>query len=264
MNKPQDTRVQHADRSEALRRLTGSLVHDLNNWLTVILGHCELVLGKMSPSDPMRNNILHMKSAVASAESLAERLLALGSENYKTPQSIDLNLTVKRVGKLLRRVLRENIDVIIRLDALPQLVKVVPAEMEHALLNLALNARDAMPNGGRLIFETSSLHIDDRNTDSYGSAPPGRYAVLTVSDTGHGMDANTLGHVFDEFFTTKPPGRGTGLGLYTVQDFVRHSGGFVRAQSEPGKGATFHLAFPVAGESNAPLAEMSSTTLAAG
>lgn len=249
--------VKHAHRSEALGKLAGGLVHDLNNWLTVILGHCELALAKVSPSDPMRSNIVHIKSAVASAESLTERLLALGSEKHKSPQLIDLNLAVTRVAKMLRRVLRENIDVIVRLDALPQLVKVLPAQLEHALLNLALNARDAMPDGGKLILETSSIEFDERSPELPFSAPPGRYIRLTVSDTGHGMDAVTLGHVFDEFFTTKPPGRGTGLGLCTVQDFVRQSGGFIRAQSEPGQGATFHLAFPAAGDPNLRLPEIS-------
>ncbi len=249
--------AKHAHRSEALGRLAGGLVHDLNNWLTVILGHCELVLGKMSPSDPMRSNIVHIKSAVASAESLTERLLALGSERDKVPQIIDLNLTVARVGKMLRRVLRENIDVIIRLDSLPKLVKALPAQMEHALLNLALNARDAMPDGGKLIFETSALEIDESNAVLYPGGTGGKYALLTVSDTGSGMDAKTLAHVFDEFFTTKPPGRGTGLGLCTVQDFVRQSGGFIRAHSEPGHGASFRLAFPVPSEDAVPLAEIS-------
>jgi two-component system, cell cycle sensor histidine kinase and response regulator CckA len=253
--------AKHAHRSEALGRLAGGLVHDLNNWLAVILGHCELVLGKMSPGDPMRSNVVHIKSAVASAESLTERLLAIGSERSSPPQIIDLNLTVARVGKMLRRVLRENIDVVVRLDSAPKLVKVLPAQMEHALLNLALNSRDAMPDGGKLALATSKLEIDETNAALYPGAADGTYALLTVSDTGSGMDANTLAHVFDEFFTTKPPGRGTGLGLCSVQDFVRQSGGFIRAESEPGKGATFRIVFPASGEhadasAAAPLAHL--------
>ncbi len=240
--------AKHAHRSEALGTLAGGLVHDLNNWLTVILGHCELVLAKVSPGDPMRSNIAHIKSAVASAESLTERLLALGSARGKVPQMIDLNLTVARVGKMLRRVLRENIDVIVRLDCIPKLVKVPPAQMEHALLNLALNARDAMPDGGKLVLETSALQIDGTNAALYPGTRRGTYSLLTVSDTGSGMDANTLAHVFDEFFTTKPPGRGTGLGLCSVQEFVRQSGGFIRAKSEPGAGAAFHIVFPAPDE----------------
>ncbi|MGH9715941.1 MAG: ATP-binding protein [Candidatus Acidiferrales bacterium] len=248
--------AKHAFRNDALGRLAGGVVHDLNNWLTVILGHCEIVLGKISPGDPMRGNIGHIKSAVASAESLIERLLAVGGEMDKAPQIIDLNLTVARVGKMLRRVLGENIEVNVRLDALPKLVKVFPAQMEHALLNLALNARDAMPHGGKLIFETSSLDIDELNSPILSGMPIGGYALLTVSDTGTGMDAKTLAHVFDQLFTTKPPGRGTGLGLCTVQDFVRESGGFIRAQSEPGKGTAFRLAFPVPSESSVPRSEV--------
>lgn len=247
-NKRLRKQARHAHRSEALGRLAGGLVHDLNNWLTVIVGHCELALSKTSPSDPLRSNIVHIKSAVASAESLIERLLAIGDEKDEPPQIIDLNLAAARVGKMLRRVLRENIDVIVRLDPLPRLVKVVSAQLEHALLNLALNARDAMPDGGKLIFETSSFEIESRDALLFPGAPAGSYALLTVTDTGSGMDAQTLGHVFDAFFTTKPPGRGTGLGLCTVQDFVRQSGGFIRAQSELGKGATFRLAFPLPGE----------------
>jgi two-component system cell cycle sensor histidine kinase/response regulator CckA len=229
---------------ETLGRLAGGLVHDLNNWLTVMLGHCELVLAKMSPADPMRTNIIQIKSAVGSAESLAAQLLALGRERDKAPQFIDLNLAVARIAKMLRRVLNENIDLVVRVDAFPKLVKVFPGQMEQALLNLALNARDAMPNGGKLTVETSGLTVSDQNAMLHPGVAPGDYVILTVSDTGTGMDAETLGHVFDPFFTTKLPGGGTGLGLCTVQDFVRHSGGFIRVQSEPGRGASFRLGFP--------------------
>jgi len=236
--------AKQAHRSEALGRLASGLAHDLNNWLTVILGHCELAVGKMSRGDAVRGHIVHIKSAVASAESLTERLLAIGSERGKAPQVIDLNLTVARVGKMLRRVLRENIEVIVRVHPAPQLVRVVPAQMDHALLNLALNARDAMPEGGELIIETSTAEMDEGDAALYGAMPTGRYALLTVTDTGAGMDADTLAHAFDEFFTTKPAGRGTGLGLSSVHEFVRKNGGFIRAESEPGKGTSFRVAFP--------------------
>jgi two-component system cell cycle sensor histidine kinase/response regulator CckA len=240
--------------SEMLGRLAGGLVHDLNNWLTVMLGHCELVLAKMSPADPMRTNIVQIKSAVASAESLAAQLLALGREKDKEPQVVDLNFAVARIAKMLRRVLREHTELIVRLDALPKLVKVFPAQMEQALLNLALNARDAMPNGGKLTIETSGLKVDDQSALHHPGVTPGDYVILAVSDTGIGMDAETLGHVFDPFFTTKLPSGGTGLGLCTVQDFVRHSGGFIRVQSEPGRGASFRLGFP-ASRGSAPSPE---------
>lgn len=238
----------HPHLAETLGRLAGGLVHDLNNWLTVMLGHCELALAKMSPGDPMRTNIVQIKNAVGSAESLAGQLLALGREKDKAAQVIDLNLAVARIAKVLRRVLGEKIDLVVRLDACPRLVKVFPAQMEQALLNLGLNARDAMPNGGRLTVETSAIKIDERNEMLHLGVAHGSCALLTVSDTGFGMNAETLAHVFDPFFTTKLPGGGTGLGLCTVQDFVRQSGGFIRVHSEPGEGATFRLGFPDLGE----------------
>ncbi|MGH9740687.1 MAG: ATP-binding protein [Candidatus Acidiferrales bacterium] len=235
---------QRARRTEMLGKLAGGLVHDFNNWLTVMLGHCDLILGKISPSDPITSNISQIKSAIASAESLVTQLLSIGREGHSKPQVIDLNLTVASIGKMLQRVLRSNVELIVRLDPLPKLVKVFPLQVEQALLNLALNSRDAMPNGGALVVETTALEVDARNAALHPGVSPGRYVMLTVSDTGIGMDAETLAHIFDPFFSTKTPGNGTGLGLSTVHDFARQSGGFVRVHSERNQGATFRLGFP--------------------
>jgi PAS domain S-box-containing protein len=233
-----------ARRTETLGRLASGLAHDFNNWLTVMLGHCDLVLAKISPSDPVAGNIGHIKSAIASAESLVAQLLSIGREKNHKPQVIDLNLTVARVGKILRRVFHNNLDFIVRLDALPRLVKVYPVQLEQALLNLALNARDAMPGGGTLVIESGGLELGDESAATCPGVAPGSYSMLTVTDTGVGMDAHTAAHIFDPFFSTKEPGKGTGLGLYTVHDFVRQSGGFIIVQSEPNRGTTFRIGFP--------------------
>jgi two-component system cell cycle sensor histidine kinase/response regulator CckA len=233
----------HAQKMEAVGRLAGGVAHDFNNLLGVIIGYSDLVLDKLSVDDPSRRRIELIRKAGARAAEVTRQLLAFSRKQILAPKVLDLNSIVNETATMLLRLLGEDIELITRLSSAPIRVKADPAQMEQVIMNLAVNARDAMPSGGKLILQTSTAVLDETAHDQINIVP-GRYALLTVTDTGTGMDEATRIRIFEPFFTTKRPGEGTGLGLATVYGFVKQSEGYIWAYSEPGHGTTFKIYLP--------------------
>ncbi len=241
--------LRHSQKMEAVGRLAGGVAHDFNNLLTAILGNAELVLGDL-PQGEMREEVADIRTAAERASSLTRQLLAFSRKQMLRPRSIDLNAIVLESGQLLRRVIGEGIA----LSLLPAehlwTSRADPTQVEQVLVNLVLNARDAMPRGGSVVVETENRRIDDEEAARIGGGiAPGEYASLVVSDTGTGIEAEVRAHLFEPFFTTKEQGKGTGLGLSTVYGIARQSGGAVLVDTEPGRGSRFTVLFPrVAGD----------------
>ena len=244
-----EEQLRNAQQLEAIGRLAGGVAHDFNNILSIIMGHAELLLAS-GVEERLRLGLEQMRRAGERAASLTQQLLAFSRKQVLQPRVLDLNETVADVQKMLSRVIGEDIELIARLHPSLKMVKADPSQIEQVLINLAVNARDAMPNGGKLAMETSNLELGEdaaRDTD----LAPGSYVMLRVSDTGNGMDAATLSHVFEPFFTTKAVGKGTGLGLSTVYGIVKQSGGSIQAESELGRGTLFRIHLPATdGESH--------------
>ncbi|MBZ0254328.1 MAG: response regulator, partial [Candidatus Methylomirabilis sp.] len=215
-----------------------------NNLLTAILGYAEMARDGLGGDEPVRGNVEEILGAARQAADLTSQLLAFSRKQVLEVQPLDLNDAVRAMSKLLRRVIGEHV----RLETIlqPELgtVEADPSQMRQVVLNLAINARDAMPEGGRLVIETSDVEIDEEYAARRPEVSAGRYVMIAVSDTGVGMDAATQARIFEPFFTTKGPGRGTGLGLATVHGVVKQSGGHVWVYSEPGRGTTFRIYFP--------------------
>jgi signal transduction histidine kinase len=240
-----EEQLRNAHHLEAIGRLAGGVAHDFNNILSIIMGHGELLLRTASPDDRMRNGLEQIRRAADRAASLTQQLLAFSRKQVLQPKVLDLNEAVADVQKMLARVIGEDIELLTSLHPSLSPVKADPGQVEQVLMNLAINARDAMPQGGSLTMETSNLEITAEQSRDLDLAP-GRYVMLRVTDTGHGMDAATLTHIFEPFFTTKPMGKGTGLGLATVYGIVKQSGGSIQASSEPGHGTVFCIYLPAA------------------
>ena len=238
-----EQQLAQAQKMESIGRLAGGVAHDFNNHLTVISGYCNLVLEDLPPADPRREAIEEIRRAGDRAAALTRQLLAFSRKQIATPRSVDLNEVIAESGKMLRRLIGEDIEIVTRAAAQPCCVKADPAQMTQILMNLAVNARDAMPDGGRIRIETTGATVDESGAGLH-AVKPGRYVLLTVSDTGIGMNPETLAQIFEPFFTTKGVGLGTGLGLATVYGIVRQSGGWIEAHSEPGHGATFQIYLP--------------------
>ena len=234
-----------AQRMEAVGRLAGGVAHDFNNLLTVVIASCQVALNRLSPADPVRRDVEVIEQAAAGAAKLTGQLLAVGRKQPLQATVFDANLTVEGVGPMLRRLLGEHVDLVMRLEAAPALVKADPGKVEQVLVNLALNARDAMPHGGRLVIETANVDLSHPAARGGGALSVGPYLLLTVRDTGTGMDAHVLARVFEPFFTTKAPGSGTGLGLSVVYGIVKQSGGEIAVESEPGTGTAFKIWLPL-------------------
>jgi signal transduction histidine kinase len=239
-----EIQLRQAQKMEAVGRLAGGIAHDFNNLLTVILGHSELALGHLAADSPLRESLEEIRTAADRAASLTRQLLAFSRRQVWAPREVDLNGIVANMDKMLRRLIGEDIDLATLLDSELGLARVDPGQIEQVIMNLVLNARDAMPRGGKLTIETANVELDSSYVYRHGPVRTGSYVMLAVSDTGCGMDAKTQSHLFEPFFTTKEPDKGTGLGLATVYAIVERSGGYVWVYSELDKGATFKIYLP--------------------
>jgi PAS domain S-box-containing protein len=240
--------LQQAMKMEAVGRLAGGVAHDFNNILTVISGNVELARMGLSPSDPLNRCLDQVAKASDSAASLTRQLLAFSRKQIIEPRVLNLNDLVRNVQQMLARLIGENVELRTNLRDDLKAVKVDPGQFEQVLVNLAVNARDAMPEGGRLSIETANVTLDERYCETHSQAQPVGYVLLAVSDTGHGMSPEVKEHLFEPFFTTKGKGRGTGLGLATIFGAVRQAGGFIEVYSEEGRGTTFKIYVPAVEE----------------
>ncbi len=238
---------------ESLGRLAGGIAHDFNNLLTIINGYAHLVLAEMSPNDNKRDSMEELSKAALQAATLTRQLVAFSRRQVAEPKTINVNEFVKDYENMLRRVLGESIELVLSLSPEAGAFRADPGQMGQVLLNLAVNAKDAMPDGGKLIIATSTTVVDDHFARNHLYVTPGQYAVLAITDTGMGMPAEVKAHLFEPFYTTKEPGKGTGLGLSTVYGIVvNQSNGSIWVSSEPGQGTTFKLFFPSAGLDTVP------------
>jgi PAS domain S-box-containing protein len=238
-----------AQKMEAIGRLAGGISHDFNNLLSVILGHSDILEEHLGSNVRLRKSVEATRSAAERAAALTMQLLAFSRKQVIEPKIIDLNSCVVEIQKMLHRVIGEDIELSIRLQHDLGHVKADPGQLDQVLMNLAVNSRDAMPSGGKLAIETADTDLDDTYVRQHLGARPGPFVMLAVSDTGIGMDPETLAHIFEPFFTTKEIGKGTGLGLSMVYGIIKQNNGYIMAYSEPGRGTTFKIYFPRSEES---------------
>jgi signal transduction histidine kinase len=236
--------MRHAQRMEAVGRLAGGIAHDFNNLLTVITGYTDLTLLRLDPTDPGRNNLDEVNKACERAAGLIRQLLAFSRKQVLKPEVLNLNAIVSEMSQMIGPLVGEDVELIVELDPELGRVKADSGQIEQIIANLAVNAKDAMPSGGMLCLNTSNMVLDEAIARNFELVKAGPYVLLTVSDTGHGMDPETVRHIFEPFFTTKEVGKGTGLGLSTVYGIVKQSGGFVSVDSEVGRGTTFRIYLP--------------------
>jgi len=238
-----EQRLRQAHKMEAVGRLAGGVAHDFNNLLTIIRGHADL-LSERAESDSQRKSVEQIQKAANRAVGMTRQLLAFSRMQVLQPRVVDLNAIIAEMGKMLPRLIGEHIDYSFSPQADLCAVQADPGQIEQVLMNLAVNARDAMPDGGKLRVRTSNAEIGPEEAAKRPSMAPGSYAQISVSDTGHGMDEETKAHIFEPFFTTKEVGKGTGLGLATVYGIVKQSRGYIWVTSTPGQGTTFEIFFP--------------------
>jgi PAS domain S-box-containing protein len=239
-----ESQLRQAQKLESLGRLAGGVAHDFNNLLTIINGYSDLMLKAMDPHDPLYSKASEVNKAGERAAGLTGQLLAFSRKQVIEPRALDVNGVVKDTERMLQRLIGEDVELVTVLDPFVGQVMADPGLIHQVIMNLVVNARDAMPNGGKLTIATNNVEIDESTAGLYGDKGPGEYVVITVSDTGIGMDAETQTHIFEPFFTTKERGRGTGLGLSTVHGIVQQSGGWIRVWSVVEQGTSFDIYLP--------------------
>jgi nitrogen-specific signal transduction histidine kinase/CheY-like chemotaxis protein len=236
--------LRQSQKMEAVGQLAGGVAHDFNNLLGVILGYTEFLLDRLGPDEVQRKDVEQIQKAGTRAALLTRQLLAYSRKQVLQPKVLDLNSVVTGTENLLRRLIGENIELVVLLNSDLGRIKADSGQLEQVIMNLAVNARDAMPSGGKLIMETSNVDIDEKYSSQHDTTVPGPHVMLAITDNGCGMDDKTKAHIFGPFFTTKEFGKGTGLGLSTVYGIVKQSGGFVCVYTERGIGTTFKICFP--------------------
>ena len=244
VRKRTEDELRQAQKMEAVGHLAGGIAHEFNNYLGIIMGYSDLMEQEQVENESLRLGLAEIKGATQKAASLTRQLLAFSRKQVIEPTVLDLNASVWEAHKLLRRLIPANIDVIPVLHPDLGKVKVDPAQIQQILINLVVNARDAMPQGGKISIETAGVVLDEEFASRYFDVVPGEYIMISVSDNGEGIDAETLPHIFEPFFTTKKAGKGTGLGLSTTYGIVKQSGGHITVASVRGRGTTFRIYFP--------------------
>ena len=239
-----EQQLRQSQRMEAMGRLAGGVAHDFNNLLTVIKGHSDILLEKIGPDDPLHSSSQQIARTADRAASLTRQLLIFSRKQVLRPNILDLNAVIADMDKLLRRLIREDIEMTFRPGGSLAHIKADPSQIEQMVMNLVVNARDAMPEGGKLLLETFNITVGEELARCRAPLEPGSYVLFTVSDTGCGISVEAKAHIFEPFFTTKDEGQGTGLGLATVYGVVKQSNGFIWVDSEPGNGARFEIYFP--------------------
>jgi PAS domain S-box-containing protein len=254
--------LDQAHKMEAVGRLAGGVAHDFNNILTVIVGNCELALSQLDPASSVARDLMEVAEAGRRAADLTRQLLASGRQQIIAPRALNLNAQLRNLEHMLRRTISEDVDLTFVFAANLWPVRLDPSQVAQVIINLSVNARDAMPNGGSLTVETANVTLDDTHAAAHVGFVPGDYVALTVSDTGSGMDQATREHAFEPFFTTKPEGKGSGLGLATIFGIVKQNNGFVNIYSEPGRGTSIKIHVPRyhCEEQEAPATEATTAT----
>jgi two-component system cell cycle sensor histidine kinase/response regulator CckA len=255
-----EDQFRQAHKMQALGRLAAGVAHDFNNLLCVTMGYSELSLQHIDPAHPVARNLIEIKLAAERAVTLTRRLLGFSRQQILFPRILDFNAVVDNLHQMLLRMIGEDITLVFKPGIGLGRIKADLGQIEQILMNLIVNARDAMPKGGTIIIQTSNVQLDDGYVDSHFSVPPGRYIMLSVSDSGSGMDERTSSRIFEPFFTTKAPGQGSGLGLSTVYGIVKQSEGHIWVYTEPGRGTTFKMYFPRREESAEPVPQSTPET----
>jgi two-component system cell cycle sensor histidine kinase/response regulator CckA len=259
-----ELQLRQAQKMESVGQLAGGVAHDFNNLLGVILGYCEMLEDRLDVAEQARKMIAEIYHAGLSAKDLTRHLLAFSRRQVVQPIFLDLNATIARTDTILGRVIGDDVELVSVLDRDLGTIKADPNQVEQVLMNLAVNARDAMPQGGKITIATTNVKINKTNAGQHPSAKPGSYVMLTVSDTGIGMDKETQSRIFEPFFSTKDDGKGTGLGLSTVFGIVKQSSATIDIHSEPGRGTTFKIYFPLCHESPTAFQREEATPLRGG
>jgi nitrogen-specific signal transduction histidine kinase len=248
-----EDQLMQARKMESVGRLAGSVAHDFNNMLTPIMGYAEMLLDDLAPDDPHRSNVVQIAHSAERSKGLVMQLLAFARRQTLEMKPVNLNKVITGVKNMIQRTLQENVKIEIRQAPVLGVIQADTGQVEQIILNLSVNAQDAMPDGGAIFIETSEVVLDDAYARTHDGVAPGPYIMMSFIDTGTGMDKETLDHIFEPFYTTKGAGKGTGLGLATVYGIVKQHGGHISVYSELGKGTIFRIYFPMYEGVDAPV-----------